>query len=461
MTRFTLYIMAICLSVMLAGSVFAADDATLRPIIEVQQATLPNGAQIWVNHDSRLPVISISLTLLRGGAYPDAPEKAGQTQLLAQMLTEGAGKLNSQEFQAQLDNDGIQLDFVSDRDNFFGSLYTATDHATMAFALLNDALNTPHLQGQDLARNRAAMLSRLRQNMGQPEWKIARLVNATVFADHPYGQNIGGTLDSLPRITAQDLRQALAVRRNPAQLRISFAGDITLEQARIVTQHLTQTWPAQNVPASVPALPHTTFPAKTVLHPLDIPQSFIAVTMPGINHADPDYAAAQVMAHILGGGFGSRLTQTLREENGLTYGVTADMTDRDAAPSFDITLSTKNEAAGNVLTLIAQITTGLCDAPPSEDELRDAQSYLIHSLPMHFASFRNTSAQMNAMQAAGLPLSYMVDHLRDIAAVTQADVQRVSRRILCSKTGPTRLLVGQPAQVKPDQTVTALPGFTN
>ncbi len=436
-------------------------EAPQKPVIDIQTTVLPNGAQIWVNYDPRLPIISMHMTLLRGGAYHDPAAKAGQTQILAQMLTEGAGKRDSKAFQESLDNDGIHLDFRADRDDFFGSVYTAKERADIAFSLLSDALNTPLLAQDDLTRIRAGAMSQLRENMGMPAWKIARLTNAITFGSHPYAQNTGGTLHSLPSITPADLQHILQERRNAGQLRISFAGDITLAAARTLVTNLTQSWPALTTPDDVPALGADSFPATTTLHPLAIPQTFIAITRPGLPLNDPDYAAAQVMTHILGGGFGSRLTQILREEKGLTYGINADLVDRVAAPSFEISLSTKNDKANTALTLINTITTQMCDQAVQQDELTNAKSYLIHSVPMHFTSLDATSSQMNAMQAAGLPASYLTDHLAAIAAVTQADVQRVAKRILCTRKEPTRLLVGQPANVIVDKTLTTLPGFIN
>ncbi len=437
-----------------------ASDAQ-KPVITVQTATLPNGAIIWLNHDPRLPIISMHMTFLNAGAIQDKPYKAGQTTLLSQLLTEGAGKRDSQAFHAALDNAGISLDFGADRDDFFGAVYTTKAQSDLAFSLLRDALNTPRLDGDDLNRLRAAGQARLQENMGMPDWKIARLTNAVVFAGHPYADNIGGTLQSLQNINTRDMQDALKAIQNPAQLRVSFAGDITLDQATTIIRQLTSDWQVRPMLPPPPAPGPDTFPATVTLHPIAIPQTFIAVIRPGLSHADPDFAAAQVMTHILGGGFGSRLTQTLREEKGLTYGINADMVERTAAPSFEITMSTKNETAGTSLDLIAKITHGMCAAPVSDAELTTAKSYLIHSLPMRFTSLDATTSQMNGMQAINLQPSYLTDSIAAIAAVTQTDVQRAANRVLCQDKSPSILLVGQPKGIKVDKTLTTLPGFAN
>lgn len=436
--------------------------ATAKPVIDIQTATLPNGAVIWLNHDPHLPIVSMHLTLLRSGSANDPPSKAGLANMMAQMLTEGAGQWDSRGFQAELDNAGITLGFGVDRDDLFGVVYASQMQSEKAFSLLHAALNQPLFEGRDLTRLQASALADLRDSASDPEWQIARLTNAIVFADHPYAANSGGTLASIPKITPRDLQLALRQRLHPSLLRVSFAGNITLDQAAAVVTRLTADWPSGPLPELPRALPDQAFAPRTILHPNQIPQTLITMVWRDLRRTDPDDAAAHVLTHILGGGFGSRLTQTIREEKGLTYGVTAERQEWIATPRFEVSLSTKNETAAEAITLTTQITKGMCQSPVTAAELNDAKAYLIQSQPMRFTSLRTTSSQMNALQAAGLPASYLTTRQTAIAAVTAADVQRVAQRVFCTANqGPVTLLVGQPDGIQVDKTLTTLPGFTN
>src|SRR5271157_1030933 len=91
--------------------------------VNVKTVTTPRGLTLWLVESATVPLIALEFAM-RGGAAQDPPEKAGLGMLLAGLLDEGAGELDSQAFQRALDEKAIELTFRHDRDALSGRMRT-------------------------------------------------------------------------------------------------------------------------------------------------------------------------------------------------------------------------------------------------------------------------------------------------------------------------------------------------
>jgi zinc protease len=190
---------------------------------------------------------------------------------------------------------------------------------------------------------------------------------------------------------------------------------------------------------------------------MDIPQTIIEMMQPGISRDDPDYYAATVMDFILGGsGFGSRLTEEVREKRGLTYGINTGFYMMDHLKAYTVSTSTRNETAAEVMDLIRQEWGKMGAVPVSDKELTDAKSYLIGSLPLALSSTDRIADLLLGLRLDGLPIDYLDSRKAKIEAVTGADVQRVAKRLL-TPDDLTIVTVGKPENVTYDVKLDTLP----
>ena len=89
----------------------------------MQQIVTPRGVKAWLVEDYAVPLLSLEFAF-KGGAAQDPPGKAGAATMLAGLLDEGAGALDSQAFQQALDEKAIELSFNCDRDHIGGRMRT-------------------------------------------------------------------------------------------------------------------------------------------------------------------------------------------------------------------------------------------------------------------------------------------------------------------------------------------------
>ena len=128
-------IILICLFLISVGTVLASD-------FQVKELKTPNGIKLWFMEEKSLPIISVSL-IFRGGSSLDPDGKEGLGIMVSSLIDEGAGELNSYEFQKKLSDLSISLGFDVDRDSFSGSLKTLRYNYKEAFRLLGLSLTKP------------------------------------------------------------------------------------------------------------------------------------------------------------------------------------------------------------------------------------------------------------------------------------------------------------------------------
>lgn len=436
-------------TLMISHPAVAADK-----FLDIQKVTSAKGISAWLVEDHSVPVIAMQYSFRNAGAKNDPPKKQGLARLASNTMDEGAGDLTSQEFQKRLQDLSITLRFNASRDHFGGTLKTLTRNKDEAFKLLTLALTQPRFDKEAVDRMRASNQSRIKSSMANPRWIAARLQNDRIFEGHPYALNSGGTLSSLEAITPDDLHEFhRTLGKN--QLVIGISGDITAEELKPLLDHVFADLP--DVTQSSPDKGSLSNIGKTYIYEMDIPQTVIEIAQEGVSRSDDDYYSAQVMNFILGeSGFGSRLMEEIREKRGLTYGIYSYFREYEEIDTLQVSTSTMNEKVSEMLSLIRAEWDKMKNAPVTETELEDAQSYLIGSMPLSLTSTDAIASIILSLQLDDLPIDYLDHHAERIKAVSASDLQTTAKRILDKKSFTT-ILVGKPLEIENAEKLTTLP----
>ena len=434
---------------------------TSKTNIDIQEVISPKGLTAWLVEDKTIPVLSIDFSF-QGGLSLEKTNETGLAYLTSIMLDEGAGPYNSQDFQKELANHVIDLGFSAGRDHFNGSLKTLTQYQDKAFELLRHALTQPRFDDAPLARMKNSTINSILRNLGRPNWNAARLFNGMVFEGHSYARPGQGNLDTIPSFTSEDLQRFAKQQFVRSGLKISVSGDISAEELAQKLDTIFGDLPEGEAIAtkSDNAAINTSTTGKTYVFDMDIPQSIVQFAHQGLSIHDPDYPAAALLEYILGGGgFSSRLMQSLREDHGLTYGVFTSMSHTQHAKLLQGQFSTKNETAAQAIDLLKTEWQKMAETGPTARELQDAKNYLIGSFPLVLTSTNKISGLLNVLQENGRDIQYINDRTERINAVTVDQVKAMAKRLL-KKDDLTFVVVGKPEGLSENVThVTTLPGM--
>jgi zinc protease len=407
----------------------------------VQRVLSPKGIEAWLVQEDKVPLVAISFAFV-GGSSQDPADRPGVANMLSDLLDEGAGDLDSQAYQAALDDYAIELSFDVDHDAFYGSVRTLVENRDEMVKLLKLALTKPRFDDEPVERIRAQIEASIRGNERDPDQMAGDALRNAAFPGHPYGRPVQGTSDSVTAITTGDLRTFFAHTFARNNLKVAVVGAIDAAALGRLLDDVFGDLPIKSdltdVPETIPLADRRLDIAMT------IPQTVIRFGGRGLKRNDPDYIPASVAAYILGGGgFSSRLYSEVREKRGLAYSISLGLAPFDHAGAVFGGTSTRSDQAEKVVSLIEEEIKRFATDGPTPEELAHAKSYLIGSYPLRFSTSTRAAGQLLAIQMDNLGLDYVDRRNGLVAAVTIDDVRRVAKRLF----GDSDLIVvrvGQP-----------------
>ncbi|MEL6961265.1 MAG: pitrilysin family protein [Pseudomonadota bacterium] len=412
---------------------------------KVEEVVSAGGIKAYLISEPSIPFMSLSFRFA-GGAIGDPEGREGVANLVSVLLDEGAGDLDSQAFQTELEDLAIQLSFSTGRDSFAGDLKTLTENRDRAFELLRLALNKPRFDDAPIARMKSQVQAGLRRRLDDPDRLASRTWFERAFGDHVYARPVDGTIDTVESITTEDLRTFVKTRFAKDNLLIGVAGDITGEELGPLLDQTFGELP--NTATPLPANPTTPRDTGISVVRQDVPQSKVLFGQKGLMRGDPDYYAAYVTNHILGGGgFSSRLTKEIREARGLAYSVYSYLYPAEQAPIWMGGLGTSNATVSEALGLVQSEIRRMAEGDVSEQELADAKTYLTGSFPLRLTSNDRIAALLVSMQVHNLGPDYLANRNGFIEAVTLEDLRRVAAR-LYDPDGLLTVVVGDPPDLE-------------
>jgi zinc protease len=425
---------------------FLALAPSLAQAVTIERVVSPQGIEAWLVNEPAIPMIALNLAF-PGGSSQDTDEKAGTANLTANMLDEGAGDLDSRTFHERLENRAIELSFSTGRDYMYGSLRTLNDNRAEAIEMMRLAIASPRFDTEPLERVRAQELADLRRETTSPNSIASKRWWATAYPGHPYGRESKGTLDSVPRITADDLRDAVKRTFVREGLKIAIVGDIDAKAAGEMVDKLFAALPAKGDLRPVAAVaPQGT--GKRLVTEIDVPQAVVTYGSPGFARNDPEFMAGYIANHILGGGsFSSRLYREVREKRGLAYGVSEQLVWFKQSSVVIGGTQVRADRTGDALTIIEQEVKRMADEGPTADEVAKAKSYLKGSYILGLDTSTKIAAQLVQIQVDNLGMDYITRRDSLIDAVSLEDTKRAAKKLFGQ--GLLVTVAGKPKGVTP------------
>jgi zinc protease len=416
--------------------------------IDIREVTTPLGIKAWLVEDKSTPVVALSFSFA-GGTASDPAGQSGVTELMAALLTDGAGSLDAQAFRRRQQDAAASLGFSASLDRLSGTLRVLSANRDEGFELLRLALTQPRFDPDMVAQRRAQTIAQINQADQRPQAVAGRTLMATLFAGHPYAADPEGTREDLKTLTPALLKRRASALMLRSGLIVSVVGDI---DAAELSRQLDRAF-GSLVAGAVPPLPPEWKPPsrpRTVIVERPVPQSTALMAFPGIARDDPDWYAAVVMNHVLGGGGQqSRLFAEVRERRGLAYGVSTALRTYKRAALLVVSTASANERVAEAMRVIRAEFTRLRTEGVTEQELADAKTYLNGALALSLDSSGSIAGLMQSLQIDGLPADHMVKRAALIGAVKLEDVRRVARRLLRDEA-MTTVVVGKPVGITAD-----------
>lgn len=390
---------------------------------------LSNGTHLVVSEQPAVPMVVIQI-LLDAGSRRDPAGKQGLASLTADLLTEGTKRRSATQLSKAIDEIGAELDARAEVDYATLGLTVLSKDLDRGLDLLFDVLLQPGFPEAEVVRRREAALAAMHAEEDNPGRVANRRFLELLFASEPYGHPAIGTPASVAKLTRAEILDFYRKFYRPELTIISVAGDVSADSIAARLERGLQTWKESATASFAYPAPAKDRPrVATIQKPLT--QANVILGHRGIARDDPDYYAITVMNFILGGGgFTSRLMESVRVKAGLAYSVGSVFSVNKAPGSFQVTLQTKNESAVDAIQKVCSEITTIREQPVSDEELAGAKLYLTGSFPMRLDSNAKITGFLAQVEFFSLGADYADSYAARINAVSKDDVRRVAQKYL-------------------------------
>ena len=404
---------------------------------------LPNGMKVTLVQYGSVPKVAVQAVVYTG-TKDDAKGKKAVSEMTGTMLKEGSKNRTAEQIALDTAKMGgsLNVGVGTDSTNISGEVLSEFD--VQFLNLLADVMLNPNFRQEDLDRLKANKLRQLavaRTQAGTLAWEKFREV---VFTGHPYAQ-INPRDEEVNGYTLDDLKKFYADNYGAAKTHLYVVGKFDQAAVKKAIDSAFASY-AKGKPSTrnVPTIAGKR--SLTTINRADAPQSTIYLGMPSPSATDPDFVKFVVMDSILGGSFGSRITSNIRENKGYTYSPGSFIWNRFKTgywiESADVTTEHTGNSIKEILFEINRMRTELV----ADAELQGIKNYMAGLYVLQNSTRFGVIGQLENMNYNGLDKSSIDNYVKNVLAVTPADIQAMAKKYL-TEDRMTIVVVGDLAKV--------------
>lgn len=409
-------------------------DAEISANVEsnIQMVRLDNGVRVLLKRHTQLPLVNMQAFVL-GGNLVDNESTAGRSSVVAAMLDKGTGELSAEQIAEFFDARGAQLSFESGRNTVFGSTTALKADFAEAADMMARCFLQPSFPAGEFEKVKQLALGAIARRSDNPHQEIMELFFSALPDSTPYHLLVGGTKESVDRLTVEDMRAYHAQHFNPANMVVTVFGDIDPDKALAIVNDHFGALPAGSQSEPVSFDRSNAIPKSIETHKqTGKPTGMILLGYPAVSILqEQDYAAFMLLDAVTSGyGYpGGWLHNELRGA-GLVYFVHAFMITGPAPGYFAVMSQTQPEKVEEVVGRITKNVERAKQGQITQEEFDRAVQMVLAAHAQE-----NTTIAAEARQAAldelyGLGYNYDKSFDKRIQAVTRDDLVRVARQYL-------------------------------
>lgn len=379
--------------------------------------TLPNGLQVLVVENNKLPRVSVNLSMDRPPIYEG--DIAGVTSIMADQIGKGSKTISKDDFNKKVDYLGASLRFSSGG-AFANSL---SKYFPQVLNLMADAIINPNFDAKEIQDDKDRTLEGLKADEKNAQSIANRVNNALI-----YGKNTARgefeTEESIKKISLADVQNSYKKYYAPDNAYLVIVGDVKYSTVKSLVTKAFSTWKKSNTKFA--ALEPVSNVGTTEINVVDVPTAVQSIVNVGnvntLKMTDANYFPGMIANYILGGGAEARLFMNLREKNGFTYGAYSSLSASKYSPEFSADASVRNEVTDKAVKEFMTEINGISTVKP--EELANAKAKMKGSFIMSLEKPETIARFALNQKVNNLPADFYSNYLKSIDQVTEADATK-------------------------------------
>lgn len=427
-----IFSISISILIFCSAYVFGATDTTQVPSIPpIHESQLSNGLKIRVVEHSDLPVVALRIAFYAGAAI-ESPECAGISGLTLRSMTSCTQNRSAEQLSETLNYLGTSIDYTTGWDVIGISCLSLKWDLDTIMDVFSDVILSPSFDSRVITTQKQELLADLKYENDDASIVATKNLKELLFGSHPYGQPLLGSVASVNRISANDVREFYKEYLVPNNAVLIVVGDINEEEIlSVITTHF-EGWTRGQVPVVENVnSSHQTSPAIRLIHDESVTIPRIQLGHIGCDKFGPDYEAALVTNYILGGNIlSSRLMTQLKNQQSLVDLITSEYDIEAQQCPFIVSTRTNPENIVRVFESVIQEMKTIQTEPISEQELSDARDHFLHEYAAQLETPLQIAEIIGEFELLGIDFQKIRDFPKKINALTLTDIQHAANEYL-------------------------------
>lgn len=391
-----------------------------------KKSVLDNGVTVVTCPMKRMKSAAFGVWLNVGGRFEDK-DNNGISHFLEHMCFKGSARFSGKEIKEIIEGTGGSLNgFTSEETTCYLAKVLPKNFAE-SFEVIADMALNPLIDKNELEKERYVILEEIRMYRDQPQSYVHELLDALIWPDHPLGMNLAGTLETVKKLTSDDLALFRKRHYSAGNIILSAAGDITHDKFLSLAEKLFAKLPKADKNKFTPFCPD--YKKRHNIFYKDTEQTHIALGFSSLKKGHPDRHALMLIHIILGANMSSRLFDELREKRGLAYEIGTYVKFLKDTGAFIVHAGVDNNKAVEALKLIMQELIRIKSDLVSAEEFKRAKDFYLGQLTF---ALEQTMEEMLYMGEQVLSLGKIItvsQIIKELNQVTLDDLRRIARDI--------------------------------
>ena len=426
------------------------------PVINIkkpQSFTLPNGLQVLIVENHKLPKVSFSLNI-DNTPYAEGSKK-GVSSLTSSLIGNGSMKISKDAFNEEIDFLGADLSFYASG----ASGSSLSKYSGRILELMADGALNPNFTQEEFDKEKDKLLENLKTQEKSVAAVAGRVQNVLAFGkDHPYGEFLSE--ETIKNVTLADVENNYNTNFVPENAYLVIIGDIKFKDTKKAVEKLFGSW----AKASAPSMKYTD-PVNvqySQINFVDMPnavQSEISLqNTVNLKMTDPDYFATIVANQILGGDFNSYLNMNLREAHGWTYGARSSIGGSKYISTFRASTQVRNAVTDSAVVEFFKELKKIRTEKVTDEMLSNVKAGYVGKFVMQIEKPQTVAGYALRIKTQGLPEDFYENYIKNINAVTADDVLAVAKKYFLEDNIRV-VIVGKGSEVLPGLEKLKIPMF--
>lgn len=390
-----------------------------------QKTVLSNGIPIFVIKGGRQDVLRIDILISGGYGVQALPLQALFTN---RMLREGTDDYSTEEISRMLDYYGAWIEMYSLQNCNRITLYTLGRHLNPLLDVLESMLKRPTFPQQNLETIRANNKAFYHINSHKVDVVAQRYFEQSLWGDgHPLGHIVSA--EDYDAITREALQQYHSKMYGSATMAFFLSGNVNDASIAAIEGRFSEEWGCKSAPRVQIDAPRPILGSRKI-ELAGVLQSGIRVGCMTMDASHPDFHRFRFLTVILGGYFGSRLMSNIRERNGYTYHIEAEVDAYGSRNAFMISTETDNEYVRPLLVEVDKELALLRNEYISNDELELVRNYTLGELCREYEGVLPKAEVFISQWLSGQSFEAVNEYLDTVCSVTAAELRSLAREYL-------------------------------